>query len=74
MNSRWRVPYSARMLLPPEAQGQFLPTPLQIHAEGEGRLDQRMDGWMEVKMDELGGWMDGQKRMDLNRRINKGKD
>lgn len=29
MNSKCRVPYSARMLLPPDAHGQFLPMPLQ---------------------------------------------
>lgn len=29
MNSKCRVPYSARMLLPPDAHGQFLPMPLK---------------------------------------------
>lgn len=28
MNSKCRVPYSARILLPPDAHGQFLPIPL----------------------------------------------
>lgn len=35
MNSKCRVPYSARMLLPPDAHGQFLPTPLHGEEEKE---------------------------------------
>lgn len=33
MNSKCRVPYSARMLLPPDAHGQFLPIPLKKRQE-----------------------------------------
>lgn len=33
INSKCRVPNSARMLLPPEAQGQFLPIPLKRRIE-----------------------------------------
>ena len=36
MNSRCSVPYSARMLLPPDAQGQFLPIPLHREKERGG--------------------------------------
>lgn len=36
MNSRCRVPNSARMLLPPEAQGQFLPIPLKRRTDRRG--------------------------------------
>lgn len=37
MNSKCSVPYSARILLPPDAHGQFLPIPLQ---EEEMKRDQ----------------------------------
>ncbi len=38
MNSKCSVPYSARILLPPEAHGQFLPIPLHGEEERRERL------------------------------------
>lgn len=34
INSKCRVPNSAKILLPPEAQGQFLPIPLKKRRDG----------------------------------------
>jgi len=64
MNSKCRVPYSARMLLPPDAHGQFLPTPLEkdrsrgrggslkTTREGKTLLFQRVFAFMILTMDE----------------------
>lgn len=43
----WRVPNSARMLLPAEAQPQLRPTPLEEEVGTETGREERGRQWME---------------------------